>query len=296
MRLLPLITALVIAGCATVPEERLSVDEAFRAQAPSVQRVSAAEVRDRDLHDRLTGFSEGAERMRQGVVRGSAMPTSEVDAWTSMLATVDAFLAAPVQGATPFDAARARLVLQAELTADGQTYGDVPGELAERVAAQLVTLSQRVALAAERARVKPSLFFWPVSPLVVTSAFGDRIHPFSGENQFHAGTDLLADLAQPVHAAWDGTVVFSGWQGGYGKEIELQHDAHTSTRYGHLRTALVAAGTRVKKGDVIGLAGSTGVSTGVHVHFEVRQDGVPLDPESQLSSTAVFTGLRAAIR
>ena len=85
-----------------------------------------------------------------------------------------------------------------------------------------------------------------------------------------------------MRAAWDGVVVRSGWNGNYGKQIELQHDAHLATRYGHLLSLLVADGSRVKRGEVIALAGSTGLSTGVHLHFELLRDGIPLDPEGAL--------------
>ncbi len=279
---LPLI--LWSAACATAtPEKRLSLADALHAPPATRSKGDASKVHDGELHALLFAFADAAEAARTQAKKGSPMPADEVERWGEVLDGVDVFLARPVKQGTPFDAARARLVLQAELTADGSAYGDVPAPLAARVSNELVELSKRVAIAAQRSRAMPKHFLWPVMPVVVTSAYGTRVHPLSGFTQFHAGTDLLAEAAQPVRAAYDGVVVFAGWQGGYGKQIELQHDAHVSTRYGHLQTWLVDSGTRVKKGQVIGLAGSTGQSTGVHLHFEVRRDGVPLDPESELS-------------
>jgi murein DD-endopeptidase MepM/ murein hydrolase activator NlpD len=105
------------------------------------------------------------------------------------------------------------------------------------------------------------------------------VHPIAGDTRFHAGIDLEAPLEQPVRAAEVGTVVFSAWNGAHGKQIELQHDAHWATRYSHLDVLLVRPGTVVKKGQVIGLSGQTGLTTGPHVHFEIRRDGDALDPE-----------------
>ena len=273
---------LLLCACATAPAERISFGDAIKEPPQRYGRPDASSVHDSELHAQLFAFSDAAEAQRVKATRGSKMPPEQVQLWEQMLAGVDAFLARPVKAGTPFDAARARLVLQAELTADGQTYGDVSATLAERVSNALSALSKRVAIAAQRSKVLPKRFLWPVAPVVVTSPFGTRVHPISGSTQFHSGTDLLAEAAQPVYAAYDGTVVFSGWQGGYGKQIELQHDEHVSTRYGHLQTWLVDPGAKVKEGQVIGLAGSTGISTGVHLHFEVRRDGVPLDPEFEL--------------
>ncbi|MFT3841218.1 MAG: M23 family metallopeptidase [Myxococcaceae bacterium] len=275
------VPALICTACATTPQERISFGEAMRAPVQTVPRSDSG-VHDAELHAQLFAFTDAAEARRATARKGSAMPAEAVQQWEQLLSGVDAFLARPVKQGTPFDAARARLVLQSELTQDGQTYGDVNASLAERVSGELEALSKRVAIAAQRSKVLPRRFLWPVMPVVVTSSFGTRVHPMSGSTQFHAGTDLLAEAAQPVFAAYDGVVVFSGWQGGYGKQIELQHDEHVSTRYGHLQTWLVDPGTHVKEGQVIGLAGSTGISTGVHVHFEVRRDGVPLDPEFEL--------------
>jgi murein DD-endopeptidase MepM/ murein hydrolase activator NlpD len=176
-----------------------------------------------------------------------------------------------------------RLQLEAELEADSARFGDLPRALAERRTETLRALSARIAALTPRpTRADPSRFLWPTSPVAVTSAWGDRLHPIFGEVRFHAGVDLGAELAQEIRAAGPGTVVFAGWNGAHGKQLELQHDAHLTTRYSHLMTLLVGVGKKVQRGEVIGLAGQTGQATGPHLHFELRVDGESVDPESRL--------------
>jgi murein DD-endopeptidase MepM/ murein hydrolase activator NlpD len=111
-----------------------------------------------------------------------------------------------------------------------------------------------------------------------TSRFGLRTHPLFGRRHFHTGVDIAAPRGTPVRAAMEGTVLFAGWYGGYGKLVVLDHGNGLSTLYGHLSAILVGAGTRVNRGDIIGRVGSTGYSTGPHLHYEVRQNGRPIDP------------------
>jgi len=110
-----------------------------------------------------------------------------------------------------------------------------------------------------------------VSPFVVTSHFGNRIHPISGIMHFHNGIDLVnLNLPDPpIFATADGTVVFSGWSSGYGNYIVIQHDETTFSGYAHNRMNLVNVGDTVNLGDQIAIMGTTGNSTGVHLHFEI---------------------------
>ena len=117
-------------------------------------------------------------------------------------------------------------------------------------------------------------FIFPLSiPSPITSLFGWRQHPIFGDQRFHAGTDIGAPEGTPVLAAQAGRVVTSGDMGGYGLTVALRHgeDEDLESLYSHLSEILVEAGEQVKKGDVIGLVGSTGNSTGPHLHFEMRQ-------------------------
>lgn len=111
-----------------------------------------------------------------------------------------------------------------------------------------------------------------------TSGFGMRRHPIDGIVKFHAGDDLGAHLGHPVYATGDGIVIRARWAGGYGNLVELAHGNGFVTRFGHLSRMLVAEGQIVRRGQMIGQVGSTGKSTGPHLHYEVRINGRPVDP------------------
>lgn len=112
----------------------------------------------------------------------------------------------------------------------------------------------------------------------VSSPFGYRADPFTGATRFHAGVDIRAAYGREVPSAGSGEVVFSGAQGGYGNTVVVEHQDGIRTRYAHLSSIQVEAGTRVNAGTVVGRVGSSGRSTGPHLHFEVLQDGRPVNP------------------
>ncbi|MCR4426592.1 MAG: peptidoglycan DD-metalloendopeptidase family protein [Firmicutes bacterium] len=120
-------------------------------------------------------------------------------------------------------------------------------------------------------------FTWPTEGRV-TSAFGWRTHPIFGDRRFHSGIDIAARTGTPVVAAADGYVLYSGWISGYGNTVILDHGGGLSTLYGHASSLAVSAGKAVLQGDLIARVGSTGFSTGPHLHFEVRDGGTPKDP------------------
>jgi murein DD-endopeptidase MepM/ murein hydrolase activator NlpD len=121
-------------------------------------------------------------------------------------------------------------------------------------------------------------FIWPVEGQL-TSPFGERAPAMGGGGtQFHAGIDLSTPPGTPVQAAREGTVVFAGYNGAYGKVVKLDHPHGFSTLYAHNSRILVHVGQSIKAGQVICLSGSTGRSTGPHLHFEVHKDGWPVDP------------------
>lgn len=124
-------------------------------------------------------------------------------------------------------------------------------------------------------------FTWPCAG-VVTSAFGFRHHPVLKRMIGHHGIDFGAYSGTPIHAADSGEVIYSGWYGGYGKVVIIDHGGDLTTLYGHQSSYVVEAGTRVKKGQLIGYVGSTGMSTGPHLHFEVRKNGTPINPMNYL--------------
>jgi murein DD-endopeptidase MepM/ murein hydrolase activator NlpD len=122
------------------------------------------------------------------------------------------------------------------------------------------------------------IFASPIPGAAITSRFGPRVHPIYGDVRVHTGIDFRASVGTPVRAAGTGTIVYAGWRGGYGNCVIIDHGHSLATLYGHLSSIGVNVGQRVTRGQVIARAGSTGLSTGPHLHFEVRANGVPVDP------------------
>jgi murein DD-endopeptidase MepM/ murein hydrolase activator NlpD len=118
----------------------------------------------------------------------------------------------------------------------------------------------------------------PLEGARLTSGYGMRTHPVLGGRRQHAGIDLAAPTGTPIHATADGVIGRADWYSSYGLYISINHGASMETRYAHLSRLAVAAGDNVKKGDLIGYVGSTGRSTGPHLHYEVRVDGVAVNP------------------
>jgi murein DD-endopeptidase MepM/ murein hydrolase activator NlpD len=118
---------------------------------------------------------------------------------------------------------------------------------------------------------------WPARGWV-TSDFGQRVDPYTADRVMHSGLDIAAPHGKEVYAPSDGTVVFAGLEGGYGNVIVVDHGYGIKTRYGHLAKMLVKAGDRVKRGALIAAVGNTGRSTGPHLHYEVRVNGIPQNP------------------
>ncbi len=118
----------------------------------------------------------------------------------------------------------------------------------------------------------------PAPGKLVTSPFGNRKDPFFGTLALHTGTDFHFSPGEKIKATAPGKVVSAGWTGGYGNMVEIDHGDGISTRYGHMEQILVKVGDKVGAGDAIGLAGSTGRSTGTHLHYEVRENGRAIDP------------------
>lgn len=112
----------------------------------------------------------------------------------------------------------------------------------------------------------------------ITSGFGMRRHPILGYSRLHAGIDFGAAYGSPIYAVSDGRVSFSGWHGGHGNYVRLEHGGGFGTGYGHMSRIAVASGSTVRAGQVIGYVGSTGLSTGPHLHYELYRNGVPVDP------------------
>jgi murein DD-endopeptidase MepM/ murein hydrolase activator NlpD len=140
-------------------------------------------------------------------------------------------------------------------------------------------------LANQKFHEEVALAGWPVKLGWMSSGFGRRVDPITGRMAWHAGADFAGKPGSDVVAVASGVVTFAGEKNGYGRMIEINHGAGYITRYGHHDELLVAAGDVVKKGQVIGRMGSTGRSTGPHVHFEVLKDGHPVDPARYVART-----------
>lgn len=133
------------------------------------------------------------------------------------------------------------------------------------------SLSERQSLLNSTPNIRPAKGWF-------TSRFGYRVSPFTGRATLHAGLDIAAAPGSPVHATADGIVTFAGYDEGYGKMVTIDHGYGVSTRFGHNSQIYVQVGQKVSRWDVIASVGNTGRSTGPHVHYEVRVNGIPRDP------------------
>ncbi len=147
----------------------------------------------------------------------------------------------------------------------------------------------RNATTADWAKANSAPNLWPIEGQV-TASFGERIDPFNGEGAFHSGVDIGSSYGASIVAPADGVVTFSDIMGGYGKAIMIDHGNGISTRYGHLSGFAVTSGQRVHRGDVIGYVGTSGRSTGPHLHYEVRINDTPVNPYKYLRITMAHTG------
>jgi len=293
---------LLLSACAAPRVQRkMSFDELYdepvsrSAPARSKPRPQAKksdalvqEMRSPELKTALVTFVSLARATRAKVQQGSVMPLSQVENWEQMNATLDAFLRKPARKTASLDVVRARVTLEAELEEDARAYGDMPAELADGVLSRMEQLAVRMA-ELRQLQLKPSRkgirFAWPVDPVHITSVFGSRVHPITGEDRNHLGLDLGAKPGQHVMAAAGGVVLRAGWNGAHGNQVVIQHDGEVTTRYSHLSRLLVEPGDVVETGDIVGAAGKTGLATGVHLHFEVWRKEEPCDPLDELGPT-----------
>lgn len=125
-------------------------------------------------------------------------------------------------------------------------------------------------------------FVYPLVGTRVSSSFGIRAHPVKRVTRHHAGIDLAAPYGSQIRAVRDGVVIFADPYSGYGNLVVVKHSNGMTTHYGHCRTMLVRPGQAVKAGQIISTVGSTGLSTGPHLHFEIRLNGSPVDPQQYI--------------
>jgi murein DD-endopeptidase MepM/ murein hydrolase activator NlpD len=177
--------------------------------------------------------------------------------------------------------AQSEKILVNRLSSDREALTAAEQQLAQESTAIAQSIQQRLA-----ARIAfPNTVFIPGSGQMlvpadgpVTSVFGWRVHPVLGTSRFHNGLDFGAEYGSIVRAADNGVVIAADWQGGYGNAVMIDHGNGLVTLYGHTSQLFVTAGQTVQKGQPIAAVGSTGLSTGPHLHFEVRRAGEPIDP------------------
>lgn len=125
----------------------------------------------------------------------------------------------------------------------------------------------------------------------MSSNFGMRRHPILGYSRMHSGVDFAAPYGAPIYAATDGRVVYAGRNGGYGKFVKINHGGGLATGYAHMSRIVASAGDRVRRGQIIGYVGSTGLSTGPHLHYELYRNGRAINPRSvKFTTTAQLAG------
>jgi len=255
--------------------------------------------------DVLTSFSASAADRYAAVVATEEREEAEVRRLEidvardveDLVSTQSEFDAAAVTFATASETLSAELAdHQALLDTVDQAVEEFEGELAS-LSREQASIRGRIAAAAAAAVAAPKdptptvvsskppqrsgRLLRPV-PGVIESGFGPRVHPITGKTRMHTGLDMHGNAGTPILAAEDGKVIFSGIKGGYGKAIMIDHGGGMVTLYAHQSKLLVKEGERVAAGDVIGLIGSTGLSTGPHLHFEVRINGDPVDAAKYL--------------
>jgi len=230
----------------------------------------------------LAAFRAEAWRGRSGNPAGP-WPLVVRTAWRRLLQQVERGLQVPV---TRRQLRRFRNEIEAELHFTRLRFGPPPDYVAERWAALRSGIDRHL-----RPPTDPSPSRdWPLPPQKITSEYGWRRDPFTAERSFHAGIDLAGTPGQVVAAAASGRVEFVGWKGAHGRVVVLKHTGGWSTLYGHLKRAVVSAGMRVEAGSPVGLVGSTGRSTGPHLHFEVRRNDRPVPPREFLWEAPARSG------
>ena len=170
-------------------------------------------------------------------------------------------------------------------------YGDMVSEVAKNIdilnkqmVIQSKSLDEIIISAKEKDKMLSHLpAIQPVANKDLTrlaSGYGMRMHPILKISKMHTGTDFAAHTGTPIYATGDGTVKLSGREGGYGNVVVINHGYGYETLYAHMSKVKAKRGQKVKRGDIIGYVGSTGLSTGPHLHYEIHKDGKPIDPVS----------------
>jgi murein DD-endopeptidase MepM/ murein hydrolase activator NlpD len=259
--------------------------EALRAEVDDLA-LAAARSRDHaeDQRDEVAERQASLEAARRHLVDARAQARQEELRQQELLDEVKARRADYERRIDALNAENARiaaLLQEYQAALERQQAAAASAAAAAASAAAAEAAANQGAPASDEAGLSDrpgGALLWPLPGATVTSGYGYRIHPIYGTRRLHTGLDMGGAMGAEILAAADGAVVLAGVNGGYGNCVVIYHGGGMSTLYGHQSRVGVSVGDRVTQGQVIGYVGSTGVSTGPHLHFEVRIDGTPVDP------------------
>lgn len=258
-------------GQSSASQPKVPTETVAELETMFEQERKALDEAEQESSAHLDAFSGRVGEMQAEILRLNALGERLVE-----MADLDAeefdFENPPPVGGPDDDSLATKETSLAELAGD---FTDMLSLISDRKR-KLTQLEQAIMEKDLKKHATPS--GWPVRSGYITSKFGYRRHPIYKRTKFHAGVDFASKRGTPVVATADGVVVFSGWQSGYGRMVEIRHMDGLQTRYAHNQKNLVKEGDMVKKGQAIAKLGSTGRSTGPHVHFEVRKNGKAVNP------------------
>jgi murein DD-endopeptidase MepM/ murein hydrolase activator NlpD len=288
---------LLASGCATSPPAstwdndppppvaRIGPRAAPRPTARPSPRLRTA---SQDVELALLKFVSRRKELAMDLAPARRWPAAMEALWLDLLGRIE------VQLSDPDAVVPRRLLIQARVTTEAERelterrFGPCSPLIKERLLELFVLITahmRRMRSPIEQARLDRSApeLWWPVAPVLISSGFGYRRDPIHDQDvRFHSGIDLAGQDGDLVIASGPGRVIHSGWLGGYGLTVIVQHSSSFQTLYGHLGEVLAPLGSEVDGGSPLGFMGSSGRSTGPHLHFEVRRAGLAIDPHQAI--------------
>jgi murein DD-endopeptidase MepM/ murein hydrolase activator NlpD len=253
-----------------------------RTEIDQLRTTNAVLLVENGSYRAATGELTAQIQSLEGVINDlgtrAALPLEQVRAMQKLPVVVRSHAA----GGTVQPNAAVSELARAALSTPEDTFG-VLRDLLHGLESRLRNVRRDVERRQELAAATPSI--WPAHGWL-TGTFGGRSDPFTGEPGFHQGLDISTEKGQPVFATADGSIEAASYSGDYGNLIVLKHAFGLKTRYGHLSSFTVKPGQQVKRGDVIGYVGSTGRSTGAHLHYEILANGKLINPLQLLTGPA----------
>ena len=296
-----LFLALIAGSCSPALKiDNSPVPKLYRAKSTYYNQSNLAQTKDKPAtqpEEVIVGIfdSPNIEQVEQAIrifqlQRAKGGPVSDT-AWPPFLETMFAFLKQPAKNMPFSPLIRARVAAEFELDSQQRKTDAVDPELEQTVMVLLVRIDSkmreiRTLRSGREYDPKPYVegkYCWPLSYGLITSGFGSRKDPLNRKNtRFHAGLDLAAAPNEPVHCIYGGTVIQAGWSGNWGRMVRIRHPDAVESLYAHLSTVLVKEDQEVTRGEVIGLLGRSGRTTGHHLHFGFYLEGQAVDPMDHL--------------